>query len=323
MRQFRKALFHPVSLLATLFLTLGYFGLPYLADMIGQGTIYEKYAGQIATIVQQYWVYPFGKWLGANWRILMVWPYWWLIFSVLLYSWWRFRKAWKIVGLSLVGLLILLYLFPNSLLWLDNNRPSVAQGSVGNGGITNAKRVPFRGENFTTYSFSCYLLGRTFAHDKVKNTILDAYQSCEQNCPNTTFVLGEIGHRHGGRFLPHRTHQNGLSVDFMTPLLKNGQAHRSHPIWKGWGYGLDFDNKGKKGALEIDFSATAKHLLALEQAAKKHGLRIKKVIFDPVLRPYLLAEPEGKKIKHLPFTKNRVWVRHDDHYHVDFAPIEK
>jgi penicillin-insensitive murein endopeptidase len=63
----------------------------------------------------------------------------------------------------------------------------------------------------------------------------------------------------------------------------------------------------------------ARHIMALERAAKKHGLSIKKIIFDPKLQPFLSKTKSGKGLrKRIYFTRNRVIPRHDDHYHVDF-----
>lgn len=216
-----------------------------------------------------------------------------------------------------------LFIFPSTILLFENNKPSISKGTVSNGKIENAKRVPMRGKNYTTYSFSGYLFGRTFAHDKVKQTTLDAYEICKETCPEITFLLGEIGDHNGGQFLPHRTHRNGMSVDYMTPLTKNGKSVGTHyfnyHLFNLWGYRMEFDKNGKKGKQEIDFNTTAKHIQALEKAAAKNGLRIQKIIFAPELRKKMLQTEEGKKIRHLPYTKNPVIIRHDDHYHVDFV----
>lgn len=306
----------------TLFFSILFFCLPLLADWIVSDPVYTKYAGRdanrIVSHIQKALIFPFGKWLSVSKLSWLVIPYFFLLFAGIRYLF-RFKKFWRIFGIVSFSLLLFLYLFPNTLLILENNKPSIVQGSVANGSIKNAKRMYFRGDNFTTYSFVCYLAGRTFVHDKVRKTMVDSYQSCKESCPDITFIVGETGHPNGGHFPPHRTHRNGMSVDFMTPLLKNKKAYRSNHLFNLWGYRYEFDNEGKKGNLEIDYETMARHLIALEKAAKQNGLKIQKVIFDPVLRPYLLATASGKKIKHLPYTKNRVIIRHDDHYHVDFA----
>lgn len=318
-----KYLKHPFPYILAILLSILYFSIPAIAKSISQHPTFAKYAvhdaSRIANYVQQVFLFPFGKLLSSTWRAILVLPYLLVILltirSIYLYA----KKFWNGLFIGLGFVLFVLYLFPNILLVLNNNKASKAHGTVSNGWIENSKRVNFSGSNFSTYSFLGYLARRTFAHEKVKATILEAYTICEKTCPNTDFVLGETGRPKGGLFLPHRTHRNGLSVDFMSPLLKNGNPYTSHHIFNIWGYGIEFDQKGKLDDITIDYEVMAQHILALTQAAKKNGLRIQKIIFDPVLKPYLLATATGKKIKHLPFTKNRVVVRHDDHYHIDFA----
>lgn len=229
------------------------------------------------------------------------------------------KKRYRYVLLCILVLLVSLRVFPNLLLLGETDKASQAIGTPAKGSLKNGKRIQFSGPNFTTYSFFGFLTGRTFVHEKVRKTVLETYQKCETALPNIEFVLMETGHRNGGKFAPHRTHQNGLSVDFMTPLLKNEKPYNAHHIFTGYGYGYVFDNQGKKEEIRIDYETMAKHLLLLHETAQANGLRIKKVIFDPVLQPYLFKTPSGKKLKgKFYFTRVRVTFRHDDHYHVDF-----
>ena len=58
--------------------------------------------------------------------------------------------------------------------------------------------------------------------------------------------------------------------------------------------------------------------------ARGHGLW--RVIFDPQLQPLLFDTEIGRLLKknNITFSKKRSWVRHDDHYHVDFiVPCEE
>ncbi len=57
----------------------------------------------------------------------------------------------------------------------------------------------------------------------------------------------------------------------------------------------------------------------LNAAAKKHGVGIARVILAPDLQPHLRPTKSWKAISTLPFSKRKSWVRHDDHYHVDFV----
>ncbi|MCI5082227.1 MAG: penicillin-insensitive murein endopeptidase [Saprospiraceae bacterium] len=317
-----KQALHPLVWLPALLIASFYYLIPVIADYITSYPAYAKYANGAAAVMvkelQAGLLFPFGKYLRPSQEQWLVFPYWLLLFWVFRLGYLAVRPYAKWIALALSLVLLTLYIFPDVLLVLDNEKPSISRGGVANGQVENAKRLPFRGDNYTTYSFSGYLLGRTYAHDRVKATVLDAYGICESSCPEITFVLGEIGCKGGGRFIPHITHQNGMSVDFMTPMLRHGQAYKSHHLLNIWGYGWEFDKNGRKGEVEIDYETAAKHIFALTQAAKENGLRIAKVIFDPVLRPQLLDTKFGPKIKHLPFTRNRVIIRHDDHYHIDF-----
>jgi penicillin-insensitive murein endopeptidase len=111
--------------------------------------------------------------------------------------------------------------------------------------------------------------------------VLSAYQSLERAAPGKIFVYGETGWKSGGRIRPHRTHQNGLSVDFMVPVLD--RTGRSVPLptsaLNRFGYDIEFDAAGRYQDLEIDFAAVAEHLYQLDAAARRRGIGIALVIF--------------------------------------------
>lgn len=319
----KKYLKHPFPYLAALLVTLVFFALPDFTKWVAAKPTFSEYAyldaSKICHAIQKKMVFPFDKLLSKAQRAWFVFPYWLLIFLLLRTVFIHTKRVWYYGAIVVGVILFILYLFPNSLLKFEDATKSNSIGHVANGRIEHSKRMNYYGENFTTYSFLCYLVGRTYVHDRVRKVILDAFKACEDWMPKTTFVIGEIGSREGGKFLPHRTHQNGLSVDFMTPLLKNKKPYRSNHIFNLWGYRHEFDDTGKRGKVEIDYETMAFHLYELQKATVKEGLVIQKVIFDPVLRPFLLKTEYGPKIKNLPYTKNRVVVRHDDHYHVDFG----
>ena len=162
-------------------------------------------------------------------------------------------------------------------------------------------------------------------HSAVRRTVLDAYQALAISHPDVRWVYGETGWPKGGPFPPHRTHQNGLSVDFMVPVRNAIGRSERLPTWPWYkfGYGLDFDatGAGRGGArgLTIDFPAVAAHLAALADAAPRYGLAIDAVIFAPELERELLRTPEAQGFRgRVPFWAREPWVRHDDHYHVNF-----
>jgi penicillin-insensitive murein endopeptidase len=182
--------------------------------------------------------------------------------------------------------------------------------------------LPASGANFSAYSSAAHLAGRTYVHSRVRDVTLAAYRALESAAPGKVFVFGETGWKAGGRIKPHRTHQNGLSVDFMVPVVD--RAGRSAPLpthaLNRFGYDIEFDPAGRQGEFAIDFAALAEHLYQLDAAARAEGIGIARVIFDTAYLDRLFSTARGPYLKqNLRFMKTRPWVRHDEHYHVDFA----
>lgn len=208
---------------------------------------------------------------------------------------------------------------------LPNSR---AYGTVSKGRLENGVKLPYSGSNFRYFSpLSYFLLNRAYLHDQVYTSVMEAYAACHKNQPERRFRVMECSKKQGGRMRPHRTHQNGLSVDFMTPLVKNGKAWYALDRLALSHYLLTFDQEARwrlNPSVSIDYETMARHLLALETAARNHGLYIKKVIFKVGLQAKLFETPSGKRLKR----KGIYFVHklspqidnlHDEHYHVDFA----
>ena len=86
-----------------------------------------------------------------------------------------------------------------------------------------------------------------------------------------------------------------------------------------FGYNIEFDSEGRFGESRIDFNTMAFHLLALDAAARSKGIGIARVVFDNELQKHLFATPPGPLVRErLRFSTKKPWVRHDEHYHVDF-----
>lgn len=199
---------------------------------------------------------------------------------------------------------------------------SICYGTPSNGKIDDAAQLPSSGANFSAYSDVGIALGRTFVHTQVREIIVAAYRELEQASPETRFVYGETGWKNGGSFKPHRTHQNGLSVDFFVPVRDGTGRSVALPtnIATKFGYDIEFDSRAKFRDYTIDFDAISEHLYALDIAAKKRKAPIKLVIFEPAYLPKLFATKRGDYLKsNVRFMKSQAWVRHDEHYHVDFS----
>jgi penicillin-insensitive murein endopeptidase len=108
----------------------------------------------------------------------------------------------------------------------------------------------------------------------------------------------------------------------MVPVLND--AKRSVPLpstpLNKFGYGLEFDDQGRIPGFRIDFDAMAEHLYQISVASYQNGIAIERVIFDPRLTERLLSSSRhGAELRRsMPFMKERPWIRHDEHYHIDF-----
>lgn len=199
---------------------------------------------------------------------------------------------------------------------------STCYGTPAQGRLADGVQLPLSGNNFSAYSSLGVAMGRTYVHGLVRQIVLDAYGALEKTAADKVYVYGETGFAHGGAIRPHRSHQNGLSVDFMVPVLND--SNRSVPLPSSpsnkFGYALEFDDQGRIPGFRIDFDAMAEHLHQVSIAARRHGVTIQRVILDPPLKDRLFATGvRGAEAKQLPFMKTRPWVRHDEHYHVDFG----
>lgn len=213
--------------------------------------------------------------------------------------------------------LITCLLFPQ----IAYSSTSVCYGTTSNGRLENGVELPSEGRNFVSYSTVARFAGRTYVHSTVKSIIINAYKNLEITMPNTVYKYAETGYESGGKFRPHKTHQNGLSVDFMTPVKneKGESAHLPTNPFNKFGYNIEFDASGKFEEFKIDYDALAAHIVELHKESKKQGFDLWRVIFAPELQLNLFKTKHSDYLKkNIQFSKKRSWVRHDEHYHVDF-----
>ena len=194
-------------------------------------------------------------------------------------------------------------------------------GTPADGRLEGGVPLAYEGANFSPYSALGVGLGRSYVHSRVASTVAAAYAALAVALPRTVFVYGESGWEDGGRIRPHRTHQNGLSVDFMVPVRDADGASVPLPtgVTNKFGYAIEFDAQARHGTLTVDFDALAAHLHALHVAARAQGIDIRRVIFERAWLPKLYATRHGPYLReHVEFMRTDAWVRHDEHYHVDF-----
>jgi penicillin-insensitive murein DD-endopeptidase len=208
------------------------------------------------------------------------------------------------------------------LLPLTPAHASTCYGTSAAGRLADGVQLPAEGQNYSSYSSLGTTLGRTYVHQRVRDAVVDAYAAVYQSLPAQRFVYGETGLAGGGAFKPHRTHQNGTSVDFMVPVMdRHGKpALLPTTALNKFGYALEFDNKGALDDLRIDFEALAEHLYQLDKAANQHGTKIARVIFQKELVAQLYRTRRGDYLRtSVAFMKATPWIRHDEHYHFDFT----
>jgi penicillin-insensitive murein DD-endopeptidase len=225
------------------------------------------------------------------------------------------------VFLSIIFIWLIIYFGNDILRKFESGKSSQSIGTVDKGKLINGKRLPTKGNNVITYSRFGSLLGRNTVNQKVRDAILNAYEKVYRLNQKIHFVIGETSWPNGGKFWPHKSHQNGLSVDFMVPIKNSSGESVPIPsnIFNKFGYGIEFDSLGRYKDITIDFEAMGLHLLQLKKAAEENGLRIDVVIFDNALQNYLFKTKYGKELKEsIRFSKLKPWIRHDEHYHVNF-----
>ena len=229
-----------------------------------------------------------------------------------------------IIRISLFSTIVILSLFLSSPVSAGE---SICYGTTSKGRLEGGVQLPSEGKNYVSYSKTAELVGRTYVHSKVREIILTAYERLEIETPEKIFKYAETGFKEGGQFKPHKTHRNGLSVDFMVPVLntEGKSVHLPTHYLNKLGYSIELDNVGKYDQYRIDYEALAAHIVTLHKVAIEKRVDLWRVIFDPKLQPYLKETKYGKYLKtHIQFSKKRSWVRHDEHYHVDFdIPCEK
>lgn len=202
-----------------------------------------------------------------------------------------------------------------------NAEESICYGTTSSGKLEGGVKLPSKGRNFVSYSGTAEIIGRTYVHSKVKKIIVASYKQLENEMPKKVYKYAETGFKEGGQFKPHKTHRNGLSVDFMVPVTnENGESvHLPTNFFNKLGYSIEFNEAGEYEEYKIDYEALSAHIAMLHRVAKENEADLRQVIFDPKLQPNLLKTKYGTYLKnHIQFSKKRSWVRHDEHYHIDF-----
>ncbi|NHH88558.1 hypothetical protein [Pseudoalteromonas sp. MB47] len=113
----------------------------------------------------------------------------------------------------------------------------------------------------------------------------------------------------------------------MTPVVneKGQSVHLPTHVFNRFGYDIEFDKQGRFEQFKIDYTALAAHIVELHKSATAKSYDLWRVIFAPSLQAGLYKTKYADYLKeHIQFSTKPSWVRHDEHYHVDFlVPCEK
>lgn len=215
-------------------------------------------------------------------------------------------------------LLVMLLLQSGSARATEPDQISFGGGSCGK--LKGGTSLPCSGENFHAFADTACALGRNYLHPLVQKTVVDGFKALATRGSKRQWQYGEMGKEEGGPLWPHKTHQNGLAADFFMPVVNKSGEAAEVPIsaFNKFGYDLEFDKHGKLDDLVIDWQAVGEHLIALESTGKAHGVQIERIIITPDFHETLFrVNPNLKRLAPL-FMKKEAWVRHDEHYHIDF-----
>ncbi|WP_254869126.1 hypothetical protein [Pseudoalteromonas sp. HF66] len=96
-------------------------------------------------------------------------------------------------------------------------------------------------------------------------------------------------------------------------------------VFNRFGYDIEFYEQAQFEQFKIDYTALAAHIFELHTSATAKGYDLWRVIFDPTLQAGLYKTKYANYLlEHIQFSTKPSWVRHDEHYHVDFlVPCEK
>jgi len=209
-----------------------------------------------------------------------------------------------------------------------DQKSSISHGKVSDGSLEHGRLVPYFGDNYSYFDTTSYFSGRAFLHEDVLDITLKTYEELQKRS-NRFYRIMECSNKAGGRLLPHKTHQNGTSIDFMMPLVKKGKPYYDLDTTGVGHYWLSFNDNGEYSedkSVSIDFETIAQHILILDRKAREQGWKVKKVIIKIELKDELYNTPSGKKLKAkgiyvVQGLTKMINALHDEHYHIDFAKI--
>ncbi|NPA67213.1 MAG: hypothetical protein GXO50_01240 [Chlorobi bacterium] len=172
---------------------------------------------------------------------------------------------------------------------------------INKGYVSNtAYKLPYRGDNYKFYgTVSFHIYGRAFVNNKVYNTFTEAQHFCKYNIPEHQIRILKASAKKNGRFKKQDPKYGGNIVVFMTPMLKGKKPVKFYYRTGLLRFLYTFDENGfsKNKKLKIDFDATAKLILNIDDAAKIFGTKIKSVTIKKRFIKNLYKSKHGEELK--------------------------
>lgn len=188
-------------------------------------------------------------------------------------------------------------------------------GITAAGGLVGGRSIAPLGADLRSHSHLLAAVGRQYVHPDLARLLVAAASEereamgARRDADVSAWRVAETGWRTGGWFPPHLTHQDGLAVDVMTPLLA-GRVPSGVP--RQLGYGVDLGEDGSFAGTRADVERLARFFDALCTNAGEHGLVVRRLtVWGPwhgAIRGRMRSTCRGNLAD--------AALPHDDHVHV-------
>lgn len=197
-------------------------------------------------------------------------------------------------------------------------------GLAVSGGLSGGRSLAPAGSDHRTASPLLAAAGRQYVHPDVAALLDEAFAAERENharragVPGSSWRVAETGWRPGGWFPPHLTHQDGLSVDVVTPLT-DGRIPTG--LLSGFGYAVEFTPDGLVvgGEGTADLHRLARFFDAVCRSAPSHGLAVRQLIvwgpWHGVLRGKMRSTCRSALVD--------AALPHDDHVHLTLTRSDR
>lgn len=208
----------------------------------------------------------------------------------------------------------------------DRDRRAVAGGSVSNGSLRNAFRVPQRG-----FGYEFVNAGTNYTTDELGFGLMHIAAEFKQaNAGHPGITFGDASDHNGGALGGHKSHQRGLDVDIyfaVTDANNRPVVNRSFISFDANGRsrsGLRFDDKRNwdllKRMLESPYFGREVQFVFIDSVLKSRVLRAAKSELDAA------SGAERDRLRNLYQRANAVMLHephHGNHFHLRIKPVQR